>query len=153
MYMYVCTCTCSTTVEPLYCGHLWAKKICPHYIIYTYYREVILISEVDLYTKSMYTINWELRNCPLIKSSSTVYIHVHACPYLKIALHARTCTYMYICKCMQETVGSVATLLHAQHLLELARHFCYRHTIPHTNTLTSCYRTHDDDDSTCSVRT
>ena len=39
------------TVEPLYCGHHWAKKMCPG----------VLVSEVDLYTKVYY---WDLGNSP-----------------------------------------------------------------------------------------
>ena len=51
-YIHVTTNTC--TVEPLYCGHHWSKKMCPH-------QRGVLISEVDLYTKVYY---WDLRNYP-----------------------------------------------------------------------------------------
>ena len=39
------------TVEPLYCGHHWAKKMCMH-------CRGVLISEVDLHSQEI------LQNCP-----------------------------------------------------------------------------------------
>ena len=124
----------SHTVEPLYCGHHWAKKMCPHFIQrlfqrlictqkYTigdlrkcpdlercpHFRGVLPLREVPLYTCSG-SVNcrvWYVPVCVFF----TVYMYASLCIYCVLALACFACMTTCVhalCLC----IPSCADVLH-----------------------------------------